>query len=298
MTTLTQKLRDIFEVDQHPITPVSVQVGASDGFASEELVFAARDGEKIRGILTRPLRLRTPAPAILYIHAHGGRYDIGANELLDGRPALQGALGPVFAARGYVTLAIDLPAFGKRMTPGENSRTKALTWRGRCLAGQMLGELASAVSYLGGRQDVRPGSIGVFGISMGATLGYWLAAIDQRIVCAMHLCCFADFSKMVATGAHDLHGHYLTVPGLLDIAGNGEIAGLIAPRAQLICIGDRDPLTPPGAVDLALFQTRAAYSGAHASERLMVHREPDTGHEESPQMRQLVLEFAHRHLQL
>ncbi len=40
---------------------------------------------------------------------------------------------------------------------------------------------------------------------------------------------------------HDLHGIYLTIPGLLEVAGNGEIAGLIAPRPQLICIGDRDP---------------------------------------------------------
>jgi len=290
----------MFEIGQHPIDLVSQRTRTGDGFVVEELVFATDDGEKVRGILTRPTETGEPAaapvPAILYIHAHGNRHDIGAGELLNGRPALQGPLGPVFAARGYVTLMIDLPGFGERMEPTESSRTKALAWRGKSLAGQMVGELASAVSYLSGREDVRSDSIGVFGISMGATFGYWLAAVDDRITCVMHLCCFADFAKMIATGAHDLHGHYLTIPGLLDIASNGEIAGLIAPRPQLICIGEQDPLTPPDAVSHAFASTEEAYSRVGARDRLVLYRERQTGHSESGEMRQLMLEFAGKYL--
>jgi hypothetical protein len=46
-----------------------------------------RNGAEIRGFLTRPPVNDGPRPAILYAHAHGGRYEIGANELLDGRMA-------------------------------------------------------------------------------------------------------------------------------------------------------------------------------------------------------------------
>ena len=112
----------------------------------------------------------------------------------------------------------------------------------------MLGELSSAFDWLSARSDVDSARIGVFGLSMGATFGYWLGAAETRIAAVMQLCCFADFAELLRSGAHDLHGIYLTVPGLLDLAGNGEIAGLVAPRPQLICIGDLDPLTPPASV--------------------------------------------------
>jgi dienelactone hydrolase len=161
----------------------------------------------------------------------------------------------------------------------------------------MLGELSSALDYLAARPDVDSSRIGVFGISMGATFGYWLAAVESRIACVIHLCCFADFRELIAAGAHDQHGIYLTIPGLLGIAGNGRIAGLIAPRPQLICIGDRDTLTPPRTVDIAFAETAAAYRAAGASDRLVLHREGETGHQESAAMRQRMLAFAAQHLQ-
>jgi len=126
---------------------------------------------------------------------------------------------------------------------------------------------------------------------MGATLGYWLAAVDTRIAALAQLCCFADIGALIDAGAHDLHGIYMTVPGLLDIASSGEIAGLVAPRPQLVCIGDLDPLTPPVAVDKGLAQASAAYAQVGAAAALSVHREAATGHQESPAMRVAVLDF-------
>ncbi|MEQ1954308.1 alpha/beta hydrolase family protein [Mesorhizobium yinganensis] len=293
---LADQLRRLFEIGKHPLRFTGSTTQQDDGFTVETLSFATADGERVRGILTRPPTNDRPLPAILYIHAHGDRYDIGASELLDGRPALQSPLGPVFAHAGYLTLAIDLPCFGERSADKEQPTTKALLWRGRSLAGKMLGELSSALDYLAARRDVDAGRIGVFGISMGATFGYWLAAVEPRLTCVMHLCCFADFAKLIETGAHNLHGIYLTVPGLLEAAGNGEIAGLIAPRPQLVCIGDRDPLTPPHAFDPAFAQLSAAYEKAGASEKLALHREAETGHQESAAMRERVLRFAAAHL--
>jgi dienelactone hydrolase len=284
-----------FEIGEHPLVLRSRRTERRDGFTFEELEFVTSDGERVRGFLTRPLRDR-PVPAVLCIHAHGFRYEIGAGELLDGRASLQGAPGPAFAAMGFATLMIDMPAFGVRAEPGESARTKARLWHGRSLAGQMVGEQAAAFAWLAARHDVLANRIGVYGMSMGATLGYWLAAVEPRIACVAHLCCFADFASLIDTGVHDLHGIYLTIPGLLNLAGNGEIAGRIAPRPQFIGIGDQDPLTPPAAVDRALAQTQAAYERAGAGDRLMLHREPDSGHVETPAMRAAVTGFFRRFL--
>jgi dienelactone hydrolase len=167
--------------------------------------------------------------------------------------------------------------------------SKAAQWRGGSLAGRMLGELGSALDWLAADPGTDRERIGVFGLSMGATLGYWLAAVEPRVAAVAHLCCFADFAPMVASGAHDRHGQYLTVPGLLNLATNGEIAGLVAPRAQFVGIGEADELTPPEALAPALATLEAAYRVRGGM--LRVHREPGRGHEETPAMRRAMLDF-------
>jgi len=293
--TAEQYLRERFEIGRHELFQVAEQTGEQDGLIVDRLEFETSQGERARGLVTRPMA-GSRFPAVLYIHAHGNRYDIGADELLAGRPALQGPLGPVLARRGIVALSLDMPAFGSRAAATESARAKALLWQGRSLAGQMVGEQAAALGWLAGRPYVDRERIGAFGISMGATLGYFLAAVDRRLACVAQLCCFADFARLIETGAHDLHGIYLTIPGLLERTSSGEIAGLVAPRPQLICIGDLDPLTPPFAVDPALAAARSAYDTVGASDRLVVHREAATGHAESAAMREAVLAFFARHL--
>lgn len=263
----------------------------------ERLRFRSRrSGAEIRGLLTRPPSGGGPRPAILYAHAHGGRYEIGANELLDGRPALLGPPGPFLAEHGFVTLCLDMPTFGERSIVTESAATKAALWYGRTLFGQMLAEQQAALTWLSSRDDVDANRIGMTGISMGATLSYFLAALDARIAATAHLCCYADFASLVETGAHDRHGHYLTIPGLLAETSTGAIAGLVAPRPQLICVGLDDPLTPPQAVERAYAETQAVYCAAGAEDALSLLAEPGVGHVETAPMRDAVLAFLKRHL--
>lgn len=246
---------------------------------------------EVRGLLTRPVGEAGRRPAILFAHSHGGRYDIGAAELLAGREYLLDPPGPALARAGYITLCIDMPIFGERATVSEGSAAKALLWYGKSLFGQMLSDHAAALSYLASREDVDAGRIGAFGISMGCTLSYWLAAVDERIAAVAHLCCFADMGTMIALGNHDGHGIYLTVPGLIAETDAGEIAGLIAPRPQLICIGEADALTPLPAFEVAYAQTQAAYAAVGVPERLRLVREPGVGHRETADMRAATLRF-------
>jgi AcrR family transcriptional regulator len=175
--------------------------------------------------------------------------------------------------------------------PDKSALAKALLWRGTTLMGLMLADLLAAFEYLAARPDVDTTRIATFGLSMGATHAYFLAVLEPRVARAAHLCAYADLDSLIETGAHDLHGHYMTVPGLLAATSTGRIAGMVAPRPQLICTGDHDPLTPPDAVDTAYRQTRAAYETADAATALTRLSQPETGHEETPQMRRAVLEF-------
>jgi dienelactone hydrolase len=290
MTDLRQTLRDRFEIAAHPLTFLSSR---TEGPGLSRLWFATAAGEPVRGYLCRP-EAAAPWPAVLVIHAHGNAYAIGASELIAGRPALQGPIGPALARAGIAALCLDMPCFGDRAVVTESAASKAALWRGGSLAGQMLGECASALDWLAAEPDIRPDRIGVFGISMGATLGYRLAAVDDWVAALAQECCLADFGALVASGAHDLHGIYLTVPGLLRIASNGTIAGLVAPRPQFVGIGEDDPLTPPEALAIALAELAAAYRAAGGE--LVIHREPGVGHQETPAMRAAALAFLRRHL--
>lgn len=293
MAITRTRLRELIGLAEPPVSLLSSRVESADGYVIERLRLQLGD-EEVRGILTRPADDIRRLPAILYGHSHGGGYAIGACELLDGREYLLDPLGPVFARAGYVTLCIDMPVFGERATVSESFATKALLWHGKSLFGQMLSDHSAALTYLAGRDDVDPGRIGAFGISMGCVLSYWLAAMDERIAAVAHLCCFADFRTMIELGAHDGHGIYLTVPGLLTEADGGSIAALIAPRPQLVCIGEADSLTPPTAVTRAWAELEPAYAAVR--DRLERVSEPGIGHQETPAMREAMLAFFASHL--
>lgn len=236
--------------------------------------------------------------AVLYCHAHGNRYDIGMSELTDGRPALLGPWLPELAQRGIGVLCLEMPCFGRRAQAKEDATAKALLWHGATLFGQMLAEQRAGFSWLAAQPGVAPDRIATLGISMGGTLAWWLAALHPPVAAAVSMCCFADMAQLIETGAHEGHGAYMTVPGLLARSSTAGVAALIAPRPQLHCVGFEDWSTPKPAFEQARSELCAAYASADATEALRFHTDPQTGHSETPAMRADVLAFLTRHLHL
>ena len=253
------------------------------------------DGADAPAYLLRPPGVG-PAPAILYCHAHGNRYDIGRDELIAGRPALTAPYAPDLAARGYAVLCVEMPCFGARADISESAEAKARLWRGTTLFGRMLAEQVAALDWLTALPDIDADRIAALGISMGGTLAWWMAAIDPRIRAAVSLCCLADMECLIANDAHDGHGQYMTVPGLLAHAATGQVAGLAAPRPQLHCVGLADWSTPEPCFDAARRDLEAAYDAGGAPGAVEFHVEPETGHAETPAMRARVLDFLDRRL--
>jgi dienelactone hydrolase len=274
----------------------AVETGPRDGYVLERLELELEGAGTVRAFLTRPSGTGGRHPAILYGHSHGGRHEIGASELVDGRAYLLSPFGPLLARAGYVTLCLDMPTFGDRHSVEESAAAKAHIWYGTSLIGQMISEQAAALTYLASREEVDPSRIGAFGISLGSTLAYWHAALDTRIRAVAHLCCYADYATLVELGAHDNHGIYLLVPGLLRHTSTGEIAGLVAPRPQLICLGEDDELTPPPSIERALAVTRPMYAAAGAPDALEVLVQPGVDHRETPEMHARVMAFLEREL--
>ncbi len=266
------------------------------GWCLDDLIFTNADGEKIPAYFLHPPDKHAPVPALIYAHAHGNAYAMGRAEVIEGRRSLQGPYGVDLVRLGIAALCIDMPCFGARQHPPESARAKAHLWQGNTLFGQMLAEQRAGIDFLANYAAVDAQRIGAVGFSMGSTIAWWLAALDPRMRATAALCSFADLGRLVQTPAHDGHGIYMTVPGLLEVARSGQIAGLAAPRALQICVGLEDWSTPEGALNRGLDDLRASYDAAGASERLSIHVAPDAGHEETATMRAAVLEFLRREL--
>jgi dienelactone hydrolase len=273
-----------------------------EGYKLEHLELDLNGIQPVPAILLIPDRIRKPAPGMLYIHWHGGNYVRSKEELLDGRPVLP-AYAPVYAEKGIAALAIDSWCFGERRPypdpaegiKGETDTFKEMLWKGRCLFGMMMFDEWQAVNYLCSRPEIDPNRIGAFGISMGSTKAWWLAALDERIRCCIDLCCLTDFEALINAKGLSGHGIYYYVPSLLKHFQTHEINELIVPRPRLSLNGAKDHLTPPEGVKRIRDHLYPLYARYGKAEDCRVELF-DCGHQELPEMRQLVLEWLDRYL--
>jgi len=279
--------------------PISCEkVGETDGgsYILEKLSLDLNGMEAVPAFFTIPKERRTRAPAILYNHSHGGGYEIGKKELTDGREYLQDPpYAEALAARGVCALCIDAWAFGERHGKREEETFKEFLWRGHVMWGMMVYDGIRALDYLVTRNEVDPNRIGTLGISMGSTMAWWLAALDERIGVCVDICCLTDFHTLVESRGLSHHGIYYYVPDLLNHFSTAEINALIAPRPHLALAGNKDPLTPPAGLDRIDAELKKVYAEAGAPDAWRLLRY-DVGHMETADMRSEVFTFLDRYL--
>jgi hypothetical protein len=269
------------------------------GYVLEHLMLELNGIEPVPALLLLPDRRPQPAPALLYIHAHGDQYELGKEELLVGRDVLP-AYAPICAEKGLVTLAIDSWCFSGRRHQadgrrGEHDAFKRMLWRGQVLWGMMMFDEVQAVDYLAGRPEVDPRRIGVFGLSMGSTKAWWLAALDPRIRLCINLCCLTDYEELMRIDNLAGHGIYYYVPRLLTRFQAHEICELIVPRPHLSLNGRQDLLTPPAGVQRIRDHLAPLYARYGRVEDCRIELF-DCGHQETPTMRAVVGQWLDRHL--
>ncbi len=279
--------------DRHrPISAKTVAVEEHEGYTLERLVLDLNGIEEVPALFVSPHRAgRKRLPTVLYNHAHGGNFDLGKAELIDGRGALvEPAYGPALAQAGCNALCIDAWNFGERRGRTESSLFKEMLWNGQVLWGMIVYDSLRALDYLVSRPDVDPARLGTLGLSMGSTMGWWTAALDERIQVTVDICCLTDFHSLIQTRGLDGHGIYYFVPRLLKDFTTARINALIAPRAHLSLAGNYDPLTPPAGLDLIDAELTSIYAKAHAPDAWQLMRF-ETGHFETAHMRHEIMEF-------
>ncbi|MGC8863441.1 MAG: dienelactone hydrolase family protein, partial [Armatimonadota bacterium] len=253
MTEQQQKLYSLLGDLPPRDRPVSAElVNEQDRgcYVLEVLTLDLNGIEPVPAYFVRPKEGSGPLPTVLYNHAHGGEYRIAKEELVSGRDALQKPpYAEVLTSMGFNALCIDTWCFGHRWGRTESAIFKEMLWKGQVLWGMMVYDSIKAVDYLTSRPDVDARRIGTLGLSMGSTMAWWTAALDDRIACCVDICCLTDFEALIDVRGLDAHGIYYYVPGLLKEWSTAKINALIAPRPHLALAGIYDVLTPPHGLD-------------------------------------------------
>jgi dienelactone hydrolase len=281
------------------------QVGESvqkDGYRIVSVTYQVEPGDRVPAYLLLPdgATPERPAPAIAVWHQHNGEYHIGK----DGPAGLAGDpmhhTGVALAKEGYVVLCPDALCFGQRQSPhlkgGDFERFEFLRYvvAGRCMAWKNILDMRRAVDYLCSRPEVRRDRIGCYGHSMGSTHTWLVGPWEPRLKCLVGNCCLPTYAAIHRT--HILHCFPNFIPGWFQHGDTPDIAGLIAPRALHLNIGERDAGSPIDEVRGGLQIIARAYQAAGAPQQFTHFIEPGAGHVLSDAMWQRARAWFEKHL--
>lgn len=274
-----------------PIRVEMISKEEVDGVIIEKLLFDFNGKELVPAYFSKPKNATGKLPVVLFNHSHFGQYEVGKNEFTQGRKEMQTPPYAIALAKeGYAGLCLDSWGFGERSGRAEIDLFKEMLWQGQVLFGMMVYDNLRALDYLVSRYDIDPDRIATMGMSMGSTMAWWLAALDERIAVTVDLNCLTDFQTLMEQGDLRLHGIYYYVPDLLTHFTTSSINALISPRPHFGLAGEFDPLTPLKGLKIIDENLKEVYAKDGAPEAWKLKIYP-VAHEETAEMREDILQF-------
>lgn len=281
-----------------PFTPQTLMSEDRGTYRAEKLAFNVTDENRIAALMLTP-KSAGPHPAIVLLHDHGSKFDIGKEKLI--RPLRDAArlasaeawadkffsgrfIGDELAQRGYVVIAIDSPGWGDR-GPMTYEQQQALASNyfnlGRSLAGEVAYEDLRTVDFLSTLKEVDNKRIGVLGFSMGGFRAWQLAALSDKVAATAAISWFGTWNGLMQPGNNVLRGQsafYMLHPGLAGHLDIPDIASIAAPRPMLIYSGGQDKLFPAAAVNDAFTKVHSVWASQNAQDKLETRTWPELGH--------------------
>jgi len=261
--------------------PQIIETEQTDGYTRELMVIQTQPGEHMPCYVLTP---HNPVPhkTLIALHGHGtfgvksivGIADSAAETQFI--QAFNMDYGRQLALQGFRVYAPLLRGFAERMetppTDGDmwQSSCKTLSLNamlcGKTLLGMRLVDVMRLIDYIGTRNEAE--KLGCVGFSGGGTLAMYLTALDDRIGCAYLSGSVNTFRDSLMSIEHCPCNY---VPGILQYAEMGDLAGLIAPCPLLVEAGEHDPIYPIVGAKQALETLRQIYGCFDANDRLGFH---------------------------
>ena len=288
---LLGKLRELLGVDKlvpTELNPRVTEVVHREGYRREHILIDVEPGVTMTLYALIPDRLERPAPAVLAPHGHGSGGKLSPAGVVEVPGVAERVrqynydYGVQAVRRGYVVFCPDARGFGERrealfQAPEQlfESSCRQLAHMalplGLTVAGMWAWDLSRLIDYALTRPECAGQPVGCIGLSGGGLQTLYLAALDERVQCAVISGYFYGVRDALLHLSGNCDCNY--VPHLWEYADMGDIAALIAPRSLLIEAGTRDPLNGPRGIQNVLEQyeiAQAAYRLLGAEDRLSI----------------------------
>ena len=233
-------------------------------------------------------------PAILYVCGHG---NVKKDGISYGAKSHYQHHGAWFARNGYVCLVIDTLQLGEIEGIHHGTYRYGMWWwlnRGYTPAGVEAWNCVRALDYLQSRPEVDPEKLGVTGRSGGGAYSWWIAAIDERIKCAVPVAGITDLQNHVVDGC--VEGHcdcmYMVNTYRWDYP---QVAALVAPRPLLISNTDSDGIFPLDGVVRVFDKARRIYTLLGKRDQIGLNI-TSGGHKDTQELQVTALRWFNHHL--
>ncbi|GBF71829.1 hypothetical protein PA598K_00042 [Paenibacillus sp. 598K] len=282
---------ELLAQERAPLEPELLERTEQGDLIVEKLAYTTYTGLRVPTYALYPRDRTDRLPAVLACHGHGigqrAALGLDAAGAVADEPGIHNRFAIELASRGLFVLVPEIIGFGDRRLQADlDADPLASTYSclpialqlllcGTTLAGLRINEAAIALDYLETREEVDHRRIGAFGFSGGGLIASLTAAADARVRAAV-LCGYANTYKGSILDRPHCVDNY--VPGMLQLAEQPDILGLIAPRPLFIESGLSDTVFPIQSTREAILRLQTIY-GEHGAEGLLDYDLFPGGHE-------------------
>jgi dienelactone hydrolase len=266
-------------------------------YVTRKIVFNLTGDSRVLALMTVP-KGKGPFPAVLLLHDHGARFDIGKEKVIRpfaGDPKLASAeawskigyggrfVGDELAQRGYVCFAIDALNWSDRGGGGyeaQPSIASNLMHLGMSFAGLIAWEDLRSADFLAEQPEIDAHRIAAVGWSLGGFRAWQVAAMSDHIMAGAAVCWMTEIQSVMSPDNNQTQSasaFTMLHPGLFAQLDYPDIASIACPKPMLFFNGRKDALFPVDSVESAYAKMRVVWTSQGAADRLTT-RLWDVGH--------------------
>ncbi len=290
--TAREKVRECM-LAHPPDAPFAPKVIAEEdrgSYTARRIEFNITGDSRVVGYMLTP-KSTGPHPAVLLLHDHGARFDIGKEKVIKpfGCPQEKLAsaeqwvnecyggrfIGDELAKRGYVCFATDMLNWSDRGGAGydgQQALAANLFHLGASWAGLIGYEDLRAAEFLATRPEVDSKRVAAMGLSVGSYRTWRLAALSDHIAAGAAICWMATVKGLMVPGNNQTSGqsaYTMVHPGLHNYLDYPDVASIACPKPMLFYNGTKDSLFPVTCVNDAYAKMRRVWESQNAGDKLV-----------------------------